>query len=146
VLSPHVTDEILCDQLDSAKYRGRKAASLMLDQSAFAGLGNYLRSEILSVSGIHPDDRPRDLSRQDIVIWAHAIRTLGIRSCKTGGITVARSLEQAGKASGLPRSSWRHYVFNRVGKGCPNCGETIVRKRYGGRRLDFCQYCQQGRR
>ena len=66
VLDPDTSVEVISEQLLSSRCAGRKAASLMLDQGAFAGLGNYLRSEILFVAGVHPDDRPRDLDEASI--------------------------------------------------------------------------------
>ena len=146
VLDPESTPELISERLISDSCRNRKAATLMLDQRAFAGLGNYLRSEILFISGVHPDDRPRDLDPSVIEKWGQAIRQLSGRAYQTGGITVDEVSASRGKASGRPRRQWRHYVFNREGQGCPHCSETIIRKRYGGRRLDFCPSCQPAKR
>ena len=65
-LGPDVLDESISkdDLLNHLKSKGiwrKKGATLMLDQRSFAGLGNYLRSEILHMAGVHPDDRPCDL-------------------------------------------------------------------------------------
>ena len=146
VLNPESTPSILLDRLVSTSCRGRKAASLMLDQQAFAGLGNYLRSEILFVAGVHPDDRPMDLDQGRLEQWATNISRLSLRTYRTGGVTVDKNMADAGKASGRRRETWRHYVFNREGLDCPICSSTIVRKRYGGRRLDFCPKCQTPKR
>ena len=146
VLNPESTQSVLRDQLASTSCRRRKAASLMLDQHAFAGLGNYLRSEILFKAGVHPDDRPADLDKDHLERWAAVISELSLRTYQTGGITVDKKMAEVGKASKLPRRTWRHYVFNREGLDCPACTTRIVRKRYGGRRLDFCPKCQTSHR
>ncbi len=39
---------------------------MYLDQGFLAGLGNYLRSEILFVAGINPAQKARDLSKGQI--------------------------------------------------------------------------------
>jgi endonuclease-8 len=58
----------------------------MLDQSFIAGLGNYLRSEILFAAGLHPDLRPLDLSRKQVGDLARHTLQLSLRSYQTGGI------------------------------------------------------------
>ena len=146
VLNPESTPSVLLDQLASTSCRRRKAASLMLDQRAFAGLGNYLRSEILFKANVHPDDRPDDLDKDHLERWATVISQMSLRTYQTGGITVDKKMAEAGKASKRPRRTWRHYVFNREGLDCPACATAIVRQRYGGRRLDFCPTCQISKR
>ena len=53
-----LTGRAITRRLESERFRGRSLAALLLDQAFVAGLGNYLRSEILHVSGVHPRDRP----------------------------------------------------------------------------------------
>jgi endonuclease-8 len=142
VLDRNTTHTEIQARLLSRACQNKKAASLMLDQSAFAGLGNYLRSEILFYAGVHPDCHPVDLTSPKVKKWARAIKTVSKRAYLTGGITVSAKEMQKGKRSGMPKSQWRHWVFNREGQPCPRCATCIERKRYGGRRLDFCPNCQ----
>ncbi|MCC6706705.1 MAG: hypothetical protein IT492_03995 [Gammaproteobacteria bacterium] len=54
-------------------FRRRSVAALYLDQGFLAGIGNYLRSEILFFAGVSPQARPMDLdarSRQRPVAMA----------------------------------------------------------------------------
>ena len=46
--------------LQDQKHRRRQLSGLLLDQGFFAGVGNYLRSEILFIAGLHPHRRPMD--------------------------------------------------------------------------------------
>ena len=48
-------------QLQDRRFSGRSLASLYLDQSFVAGIGNYLRTEILFNARVSPFDRPKDL-------------------------------------------------------------------------------------
>ena len=139
VLDDQTTPELIYERLRSSALRNKKAANLMLDQSAFAGIGNYLRSEILFDSRVHPDLSPGDLSNRQLKDWAHSIKSLSDRAYQTGGLTIdAQTAEKAIPSEPLRR----HWVFNRNGKSCPRCRSTIERKRYGGRRLDYCPTCQ----
>ena len=61
VMDPELTAERVLQRLVSAGFRRRRLGSLLLDQAFLAGIGNYLRSEILFVSGVHPAQRTSDL-------------------------------------------------------------------------------------
>ena len=66
MLDPSNDEQILyADLLSKGIYR-KEGATLMLDQRSFAELRNYLRSEILHATGVHPDDRPCDLDDQTV--------------------------------------------------------------------------------
>ena len=146
VLDEGVTVDALFSQLKSKKCFRKKAATLMLDQRSFAGLGNYLRSEILFIAGIHPDDRPCDLSEEKLHTWAQCIKQVTVQAYETGGVTVPKEIAAAGKQRGEPRRTWRHYAFCRNERPCLQCSTLIVRLRYGGRRLDHCPNCQMAHR
>ena len=146
VLDDDVTHDLLTERLESSTCKRKKAATLMLDQGAFAGLGNYLRSEILHSAGVHPDDRPCDLSSATVSAWGRAIKDITVRAYQQGGVTVPKSVADASKARGEPRRRWRHAVFCRDERPCLTCGDLVLRKRYAGRRLDFCPSCQPAQR
>jgi len=150
-LGPDVLDEevdaaFLGEHLRSKSIYRKKGATLMLDQRCFAGLGNYLRSEILHAAGVHPDDRPCDLDDETVERWASCIKSITVRAYETGGITVPKETAEAGKTRGEPRRTWRHAVFCRNDRPCLTCGDLVLRKRYAGRRLDYCPTCQPPRR
>ncbi|MDG1957627.1 MAG: endonuclease VIII [Candidatus Binatia bacterium] len=144
VLDTSSTPRRLLAQLD--KHARKSGAHMMLDQSVFAGLGNYLRSEILFEAGVYPDDRPIDLEPEQRLKWAQAIRRVTRRAYREAGVTVPAAVAKQGKSAGEPRRTWRHWVFCRNDKACRVCNTTIERRRYGGRRLDFCPTCQPARR
>ncbi|MCL4165528.1 UNVERIFIED_CONTAM: hypothetical protein GTU68_000767, partial [Idotea baltica] len=60
----------IVSQLMQVRFRGRSLGALYLDQAFVAGIGNYLRSEILHVAGRHPQQRPVDLSRGELGLLA----------------------------------------------------------------------------
>jgi endonuclease-8 len=146
VLDEAVDEAALLDHLRSKGIYRKKGATLMLDQRSFAGLGNYLRSEILHAAGVHPDDRPCDLDEATLERWASCIKAVTVRAYESGGVTVEPAVADASKARGEPRRMWRHAVFCRNDRPCLTCAQLVVRTRYAGRRLDFCPVCQPSRR
>lgn len=141
-LDRELTDSALEARLADARFARRQLAALLLDQGFVAGIGNYLRSEILFVAGIHPARRPRDLSDDERHALARAIRRVSRRSYRSAGIT--NDLERARelRARGLSRSAYRHHVFGRAGERCWSCGGVIESSTRGGRRLFVCPSCQ----
>ena len=142
VLDKTTTPDVIKNRLESPRFNGRSAASLMLDQSFVAGLGNYLRSEILHQAGVHPKTRPKDLDSETITKWGSLTKSISIRSYESSGLTVSDELAGKRKEMGERRRSYRHSAFCRNGKDCHVCGATIIRIRVSGRRLDMCPKCQ----
>ena len=129
-------------RLDSTGFRGRQLASLLLDQRFMAGLGNYLRSEILFVAGIYPKARPQDCDAAALMRLARAILTLTRRSYRTGGVTHSPSVYRRLRNAGTDRSQARFAVFSREGLPCYVCGTPVRRENMGGRRVYYCSNCQ----
>ena len=123
------------------RFRRRSFAALLLDQGFLAGIGNYLRSEILFVSGLHPRRRPVDCAPAELTRFARAALTVTRRSYRSGGITIRQRQAAALRRQGLPRREYRHAVFGRGG-ACRACGTSIVKQSLAGRRAYFCPVCQ----
>lgn len=119
---------------------------LLLDQGFVAGLGNYLRSDILHAAGLRASDRPCDLDAGATAGLARAIVALPRRSYRTGGITNAPEREERLAASGMPFDERRFLVYAREGEPCWTCGTTIRRDDAAGRGWFLCPACQPVRR
>ncbi|MED5374900.1 MAG: endonuclease VIII [Candidatus Thermoplasmatota archaeon] len=142
ILDDSCTPSLIFDRLKSKKFCNRNASSLMLDQSFLAGIGNYLRSEILHQSGVHPNAKPRLISDKKLQHWAETTKNLSKLSYDTGGFTVSEKVALAGKQRGEPKRAYRHSAFCRNGLLCHYCDAEIVRIRVSNRRLDYCPKCQ----
>jgi endonuclease-8 len=142
-LNDLVTVGQVVDRLRHKQFYRRKLATLLLDQHFLAGLGNYLRSEVLFVGRTHPSLRPIDCSPQQIRQLAEAALTLTRQSYQTKGLTNDLKLVERLQRDGYKRSQYRFWVFNRDGQPCHRCGTSIIKARYGGRRLYFCPTCQK---
>lgn len=132
-------------RLLDAAFRRRALAGLLLDQRFFAGLGNYLRSEILFQAGVHPRCRPQDCTQTQLTALAEAILYLPRRSYRTGGITNDPAQVRRLRERGAPREDLRFKVFGRIGAPCYQCGTRIRRSMIAGRRVYLCPACQPGR-
>ena len=62
VLDETTTYDVIFKRLIDKKFKNRNLAGLLLNQNFIAGLGNYLRSEILFYSKIMYDKKPKDLN------------------------------------------------------------------------------------
>ena len=92
-LGPDVLDndlqaDTIARRLEQDRFRRRSLAALYLDQSFLAGLGNYLRSEILFGAGLHPASRPFELEPKDRKRLARETLRMCRRSYRTGGKTL----------------------------------------------------------
>ncbi len=142
ILDPALTRGVIMRRLTRREFKGRGLGALYLDQSFLAGVGNYLRSEILYASRLSPKARPRDLSTPQRKALAEATLVMAARAYKGAGVTNDPARVKALKAAGASRRQYRHEVFSRDGKDCYACGGTIERIVAGGRRLYLCPGCQ----
>ena len=142
-LDPSLSAAEVEARLDLPAFRGRGLGALLLDQGFFAGVGNYLRSEILFEAGLDPARRPRDLRPDERAAFAAACLGVCRRALATGGVTTPGPLAAALRAEGLGRRALRHMVFGRAGAPCRACGGPVERLELAGRRLYRCGRCQR---
>lgn len=142
ILDPELTADKIVERLASPAFRNRALGGLYLDQAFLAGIGNYLRSEILWAAGISPEAKPTQLD--DAALYAIAENTLAIsrRSYRTRGVTAPPKLAKERKALGMSYGQYRFQVFGREGLICYACGTTIERRTMGSRNLFVCSCCQ----
>ncbi len=137
------TIETIRARLCSNTFRSRALASLLLDQGFVAGLGNYLRSDILFFARVQGHIRPAQCSDHELDALAHAIINMPRQSFQTRGITNDREFASALKRDGWSFSRYRHWVFDRDGEACHVCATTISRTSIAGRNVFFCPTCQR---
>ncbi len=141
VLDPALSAAAVETRLDDARFRGRALGALLLDQTFLAGMGNYLRSEVLFAARLRPERRPQDLDRSERRALARELLAIPRRSYATRGIAPASGMRED-YLTDTP-DGFRFEVFDREGQPCPACGGTIVRREVGTRRLYLCPRCQR---
>ncbi len=141
VLDPALHSVEVSRRLAMKRFAGRGLTALLLDQAFLAGIGNYLRSEVLYQAAIAPDRRPRDLDEDERLRLAEALLDVPQRSYRTRGIRRTSGM-RADYLTDTPEG-FRMRVFGRAGEPCDGCGEIIVREQFSGRRLYWCRNCQR---
>ena len=118
---------------------------LLMDQAAFAGVGNIYRAEALYRAGMDPYRPGRDVSREEfLVMWDDLVELMrdGVRR---GRIDTVRE-EHTPRAMGRPRRRDRHggevYVYRREGQPCLVCEDEVAWADLAGRNLYWCPTCQ----
>ena len=145
ILDSQLKPSDVVTRLGEKRFRNRGLGALYLDQGYLAGIGNYLRSEILFVSGEHPAAKPSELDAAAAKNLAKATLSISRRAYRHRGVTVTPELARKLKAQGQSYSRYRYWVFGRDGRPCRNCGETIERMDVASRRLYYCPACQRRR-
>ncbi len=142
VLSSKLKPEQLQASLKDKKHYRRRLATLYLDQHFLAGIGNYLRSEILFIARLHPQRRPMDCTDDQLLKLAEVSISTAYQSYRYKGITNDLDLANQLKAKGDRYRDYRYWVFGRDQKPCYICGTPIVKERVSNRRIYFCPQCQ----
>ena len=121
-------------------------ATLLMDQSVIAGVGNVYRAEVLFRHGLDPQLPGRELRREQWdAIWADLVDLLrdGFRS----GVIETLRPEHAELSDGpVDASGKRVYVYRRTGEPCLLCGTPVAHAAHAARNLFWCPTCQSKRR
>lgn len=141
VLAQGTTATSLLAHMREQRFMRRRLAALLLDQGYAAGLGNYLRSEILFACRLHPDLRPADLAPAQQRQLAAKTLMMARRAYRTAGVTNDPRLAKRLREDGASFGEYRHAVFERAGLPCYVCGTHIVRLERG-RAVFICPHCQ----
>ena len=142
VLSPAPDPDELAARLARPHFRRRQLGALLLDQGFVAGLGNYLRAEILFEARIHPRRRAANCAAAELRRLARRTIALTRRTYRTRGITLPPARVAELKAAGATRSAYRFWVYGRAGSPCRICGSRIEVAAIGGRNCFWCPSCQ----
>jgi endonuclease-8 len=121
-------------------------ATLLMDQSVVAGIGNVYRAEVLFRHRLDPLQPGREL-REDqwSALWSDLVELMheGVRR---GRIDTVRPEHDPVAMGRLPRQD-RHggevYVYRRAGAPCLVCATEVVTARHAGRNLYWCPRCQR---
>lgn len=115
------------------RFGRRGLGALLLDQSFLAGLGNYLRAEILWQAALLPERRPIDLDGDEQARLSRALVELPASSYRT------RAHRGAARLQDTP---FRFKVYERAGLACARCGDRVLRETNAARPLYLCRGCQ----
>lgn len=135
----------------------RAVGAVLLDQTVVAGLGNYLRCDILWLCRLSPFRPVASLTGEDLALLYRTIPETAARTYQTGATAPEEERERMRQEPALryPKTgiAWatRHLVFRRTNLPCLRCGSPIRQRRQVTRDTDegqmerityFCPCCQ----
>lgn len=142
VLDSELSWQDVAERLQHKRFHNRGLSTLYLDQHFIAGIGNYLRTEILFAAGVHPDYKPKQLSEKQIEALAKETLEVGKCAYETDGHTLRPELRSKLLEADGCYDSVRFMAFNREGLPCRDCVMPIIKAQRNGRRIYWCEICQ----
>ncbi|EMF0717682.1 endonuclease VIII [Citrobacter freundii] len=133
VLDLRLTPDDVKTRLLSPRFRNRQFSGLLLDQAFLAGLGNYLRVEILWQVGLTGQHKASQLGDEKLDELAHALIAIPRLSYNTRGQVDDNKHHGA---------LFRFNVFHRDGEVCTRCGGIIEKTTLSSRPFYWCPGCQ----
>jgi len=134
VLDSSLTVERVKARILSPKFRRRQLGTLLLDQSFIAGLGNYLRAEILWEAQVGPLHHAGALADDGLDRLAQAILDIPRISYQTRG-----KVDDSKHHGTL----FRFHVYHRAGEPCERCLNMIEKTTLSSRPFYWCPHCQK---
>lgn len=145
-------------RLNLPEHAERGIGAALLDQEILAGIGNYLRAEILFECRLDPFRRVCRLTPEDLASLCRVIPTMALRAYETGGATLPEAARERARSDAAlvyrPEGSdygKRHYVFRRTNLPCLECHTPVRQLRQVTRQMEdedktriiyFCPQCQ----
>lgn len=117
-------------------------ATLLMDQTVIAGVGNVYRAEALFRHGLDPQMQGRALARERWEsLWADLVDMLrdGVRR---GKIETLRPEHDPRLVHGVGPCARLAYVYKRTGEPCLVCGTPVAKAVHLARNLFWCPVCQ----
>ncbi len=113
---------------------GAQLKPLLLEQSLFPGVGNWMADEVLWRAGHHPACRAGSLEPEETARLWRVVR----RVC-------SQALRVIGETWDEPPRSWLFQHRWKDGGRCPRrgCGAELQREKLGGRTACWCPHCQR---
>lgn len=143
------------------QHPNREIGAALLDQRICAGIGNYIRAEVLFFCGINPFTLVKDLSDTQRACLNQQIPLVGARALAQPGVSVPDEMRQRllsenelSYGDEIREFAARHAVFRRTNLPCLQCGAKIRQKRQitlkseeeegkdKSRIIYFCASCQ----
>ena len=116
-------------------------ATLLMDQSILAGIGNIYRAELLFRARLSPFRPGAEVGQPALeALWADACALMPDGMVDRRIVTTRR--EDRPHARGRALGEEAHYVYRRQGRPCFLCGTPIKTMDLGGRNLFWCPSCQ----
>ena len=122
-------------------FRGRKLTikAALLNQKLLSGVGNIYADESLFRAGIRPGRRAGRLTKHELERLRTSLAEVLQHAIRLGGSSVSDYVDAEGEKGFF---QLEHFVYQRSGEPCRNCGTEIKRIVIAGRSTHYCSKCQ----
>lgn len=124
---------------------GKPIGAVLMDQKAFAGVGNIFRAEVLFRHHVDPflpaKELPRDVFDsmwRDLVVLMRA----AVRVGRIDTVFEQHMPDAMGRDPRVDRHGGEVYVYRRASLPCYVCGSPVSLAEFAGRNLYWCPSCQ----
>ena len=150
--SPHLKDigpEIMTKDFNYSNFKDRllkkptgRIKNVLMDQSIIAGVGNIYSDEALWRSGIHPEEKIKNIPEAKLKLLFVETKKVLEKGIDFGGDSMSDYRNIDGERGEFQN---HHMVYRRKGESCkkPGCKGKIIRKIVGGRSAHFCNTHQK---
>lgn len=114
------------------RYRRQPLKALLLDQSCFPGIGNWMADEILWQLKIHPQILPAHLTAKEV----KRLHGMTKKVCETALKTIGADWSE-------PPVKWLFHQRWASNNPCPRCGTKLEKEQLRGRTACWCPRCQK---
>lgn len=124
----NVTDKMWLDRLRNNRIKHMNICDFLLKQQYFAGIGNYLRAEILYEAKVDPFKSLRDISDEDLLLILKYARIIIQDSIRCNGLTISSYWSPDGLQGTYPVKVYGRYTDphgNRVEKKKDRDNRTV---------------------
>jgi len=133
-------DDIRAVAADAKTSKSRRATkAVLLDQTAVAGIGNYLADESLWRQKIHPQTPWNQLSVKQRLDVLQAARDIALKALAAGGVSI-RDYKAVDGSSGTMQNQL--LCYGQSGLPCARCQTILLKTKVAGRGTTFCPSCQ----
>ena len=127
----------------------RSIASLLMDQTVLAGVGNVYRAELLFRHRVDPYRRGNALTRKQwLAMWEDLVGLMhdGVAKNRIDTVHTEHTPEVMGRPPRVDDHGGEVYVYRRTGQPCHVCGSSVRTAELEGRNLFWCPRCQRASR
>lgn len=129
-------DEIFLRNIKKKKFEDKAIKGEIMNQGVVAGIGNIYACEAIHVLGIHPEEKVKDLTDNELKDIFHVAKETMAFSITVGGSSVNDYVNGEGMMG-----SFQNYL-KVYGRSICDCGTAIQQIEVAGRTTHFCPKCQ----
>ncbi|SPN79356.1 Formamidopyrimidine-DNA glycosylase [Brazilian cedratvirus IHUMI] len=109
----------------------KKICVVLLEQDKIAGIGNYLRSEILHQARINPHRSISSLSDTELLTLRNSTQDVIVRAYQSNGLTIKDYIDPEGEKGS--------FVCSVYGRKVDERGRTVITEKVSGRSIFYVQ-------